>query len=47
MHADNRASIRVLEKNAFAPAGRLRDHVWSDGKYVDELFYELIRNEGT
>lgn len=45
VHADNRASIRVLEKNGFTLAGRLRDHVWSDGKYVDELFYELIRGE--
>ncbi|WP_209477614.1 GNAT family N-acetyltransferase [Thermococcus stetteri] len=45
VHADNGASIRVLEKNGFAPAGRLKDHVWSDGKYIDELLYELIREE--
>ena len=45
VHADNGASIRVLEKNGFTLAGRLRDHVWSDGRYLDGLFYELIRKE--
>jgi ribosomal-protein-alanine N-acetyltransferase len=45
VHSDNGTSIRVLEKNRFVLAGKLRDHVWSDGKYVDELFYELIRED--
>ncbi len=43
VHADNKASIRVLEKNGFTLAGRLREHVWSDGKYLDELIYEGFR----
>ncbi len=43
VHADNKASIRVLEKNGFTLAGRLREHVWSDGRYLDELIYERFR----
>lgn len=46
VHADNVPSIRVLEKNGFALVGRLRDHVWNDGRYVDELIYERFRGEG-
>ncbi|WP_234394483.1 GNAT family N-acetyltransferase [Thermococcus piezophilus] len=46
VHADNVPSIRVLEKNGFVLAGRLRDHVWNDGRYVDELIYERFRGEG-
>ncbi|ALM75398.1 GNAT family N-acetyltransferase [Thermococcus barophilus] len=43
VHADNVLSIRVLEKNGFKLAGKLKDHVWSDGRYIDELIYERFR----
>lgn len=43
VHADNIASIKVLEKNGFKLAGKLKDHVWSDGRYIDELIYERFR----
>ncbi|GAB6101546.1 hypothetical protein JCM16138_07690 [Thermococcus atlanticus] len=43
MHEDNLPSIRVLEKNGFSLSGRFREHVWSDGKYLDELIYERFR----
>ena len=45
VHADNAPSIRILEKNGFTLAGRLREHIWSDGRYVDELIYERFRGE--
>ncbi|WP_456365100.1 GNAT family N-acetyltransferase [Thermococcus sp.] len=45
VHEDNNASIRVLEKNGFTLSGRFREHVWSDGRYIDELIYEKFRGE--
>ncbi len=45
VHEDNAPSIRILEKNGFTLAGRLREHVWSDGQYLDELIYERFRRD--
>jgi len=41
----NRASARVLEKNAFILEGRLVKSVSKDGKTIDSMLYALIRNE--
>ncbi|EEB74411.1 GNAT family N-acetyltransferase [Thermococcus sp. AM4] len=46
VHSDNIPSIRVLEKNGFSLSGRFREHVWSDGRYLDELIYEKFRSSG-
>ena len=46
VHSDNIPSIRVLEKNGFSLSGRFREHVWSDGRYLDELIYEKFRSGG-
>ncbi|WP_297073691.1 GNAT family protein, partial [Thermococcus sp.] len=45
VHEDNKASIKVLEKNGFTLSGRFREHIWSDGRYIDELIYEKFRGE--
>lgn len=45
VHEDNLPSIRVLEKNGFSLSGRFREHVWSDGRYLDELIYEKFRRD--
>ncbi|WP_245608312.1 GNAT family N-acetyltransferase [Thermococcus guaymasensis] len=45
VHSDNIPSIRILEKNGFSLSGRFREHVWSDGRYLDELIYERFRGE--
>ena len=45
VHSDNIPSIRVLEKNGFSLSGRFREHVWSDGRYLDELIYEKFRRD--
>ncbi|WP_457751981.1 GNAT family N-acetyltransferase [Thermococcus sp.] len=45
VHENNVPSIRVLEKNGFTLSGRFREHVWSDGKYLDELIYEKFRRK--
>ena len=40
----NAASIRVLEKNGFTPAGRWRKHQYIPGEgFVDVLMYERFR----
>ncbi len=43
VHEDNKASIRILEKSGFTLSGRFREHVWSDGRYMDELIYERFK----
>ena len=45
VHEDNPPSIRVLEKNGFSLSGRFREHVWSNGRYLDELIYERVREQ--
>ncbi|MCC6672775.1 MAG: GNAT family N-acetyltransferase [Planctomycetes bacterium] len=39
---DNQASRRVLEKNGFRPAGRLRNATESDGVPADRVYYDLV-----
>jgi [ribosomal protein S5]-alanine N-acetyltransferase len=41
----NQSSVRVLEKNNFKLEGRLRDNVFKDGVFTDELVYGLLRND--
>jgi RimJ/RimL family protein N-acetyltransferase len=41
----NPASARVLEKLGFTLECRLREHVFKDGAFVDELVYGLLRHE--
>ena len=44
VYEPNVASIRILEKNGFQPAGRLRKHQYVPGEgFVDVLFYERFR----
>lgn len=41
----NPASGRVLEKAGYVYEGRLRKHVFKDGKITDLLIYALLRDE--
>ena len=43
--ASNEASRALLEKLGFVEEGRLRDHRFVDGEYVDSIFYGLLREE--
>ena len=43
VYGPNIASVRVLEKNGFREAVRLKRHVFVDGEYADELLFELER----
>ncbi|MCL6649954.1 MAG: pseudaminic acid synthase [Chloroflexi bacterium] len=43
--AENRASIRTLEKLGFRPEGRFRAEKWVEGRYVDTVRLGLLREE--
>ncbi len=42
---DNKASIRVLEKNGFKVSGKLRKDWFFNGKYYDVLIFEILRED--
>ncbi len=44
-HADNRASVRVMEKLGMQYEGRLREVRWLDGRWWDELVYSILDRE--
>lgn len=41
----NPASARVLEKNGYRLEARLRQRIYKDGRYADELIYAKLRGE--
>lgn len=41
--ADNPGSIALFEKAGFEKNGIKKEWTWSEGKYKDELFYQLIK----
>ena len=43
--ADNERAVRCYRSVGFVEEGRLREHVWFDGRYVDELHMGLLRSE--
>jgi RimJ/RimL family protein N-acetyltransferase len=45
VYAWNPASARVLEKAGYTLEGRLRQHVYKDGEFTDELLYAKLRGE--
>jgi RimJ/RimL family protein N-acetyltransferase len=40
----NQSSIKVLEKNGFFLEGRLKNHVYKDGLFTDELIFGLLKD---
>lgn len=44
-HAENAASVRVLEKLGFKREGHLREKYYNEGKYHDELVFSLLKRE--
>ena len=45
VHADNERAIGAYRACGFAGEGRLREHVWSDGRYVDAVQMGVLRAE--
>ena len=43
--ADNRPSMRVLEKLGFTHEGTLRKNQFAKGRFVDDVIYGLLREE--
>jgi len=44
-HADNRASVRVMEKLGMHLDGRLRETRWLNGRWWDEYVYAILERE--
>jgi len=45
-YAGNAASCRVLEKAGYRLEGRLREHPFKDGRFVDQLLYAIVDDGG-
>lgn len=45
VHADNAASMLLLERAGFRRAGVLRDGFFRDGRFVDRIFYDLLKTD--
>lgn len=43
--ASNYAALRLNKKAGFCEEGRLREHIFREGKYEDVLVYSLLRSE--
>lgn len=43
--ADNERAIRAYKGLGFVEEGRLREHVWQDGRYHDWVYMGLMRTE--
>ncbi|HEU5430749.1 MAG TPA: GNAT family protein, partial [Thermomicrobiales bacterium] len=44
-HAGNERALRCYRACGFQEEGRLRQHVWTDGGYQDEVYLGLLRSE--
>jgi RimJ/RimL family protein N-acetyltransferase len=45
VHAANERAIRCYRACGFVEEGRLREHVWLDGRYVDNVLMGVLREE--
>jgi len=43
--ATNERALRAYRACGFVEEGRLREHAWSDGKYVDLVYMGILRDE--
>ncbi len=45
VNSTNERAIRAYEACGFIEEGRLRQHVWSDGAYIDLVYMGILRDE--
>ena len=45
VHADNERAVAAYRACGFVEEGRLREHVWSNGRYVDAVQMGVLRAE--
>ena len=46
VHAANERAIRAYKACGFIEEGRMREHVWLAGRYVDNVIMGVLREEG-
>jgi len=44
-HSENERAIRCYRACGFVEEGRLRQHLWLDGRFVDRIYMGLLRDE--
>jgi len=47
VHADNHAGIACYKKVGFKDAGRRREWLFKDGKYIDVIYMDILAHEFT
>ena len=45
VHADNHAGISCYKKVGFKEAGRRREWVYKNGKYLDKIYMDILARE--
>jgi len=45
VHADNAAAIACYKKVGFREAGRRREYIFKDGKYIDQIYMDILEHE--
>lgn len=45
VHAGNEPATRAYKSCGFVEEGRMREHVWLDGRYVDNIIMGVLRDE--
>ncbi|CAN5672716.1 MAG: GNAT family N-acetyltransferase [Rubrobacteraceae bacterium] len=45
VHSENERGIRAYKSCGFIEEGRLREHTWLDGRYVDMVLMGVLRDE--
>jgi RimJ/RimL family protein N-acetyltransferase len=45
VHEDNYAGIAYYKKVSFGEAGRRREWVFKDGKYIDVIYMDILARE--
>lgn len=45
VHSENERAIRAYKSCGFVEEGRLREHAWLDGRYVDVVYMGVLREE--
>ncbi len=47
VNPDNKASMKLLERNGFIREGYFKENFFFDGKFLDSAVYSLIDQSGT
>ena len=45
VHASNERAIRAYRSRGFVDEGRMLEHIWLDGRYLDHVLMGILRDE--